>query len=190
MPTYSSTLKIDSQAFPGVQFVLRKMSEARRAEFRKQTVEVQSRLRNMNRDAARLVEELKTNAADLDITARVEAVTEAITGLVSGELNPAYVRWGLKGITGLVLENDGEDGESKPLCTADELIDDGPPELFAEICGAIQAAATMTEAELKNFALPSTSGAPMAGNALISSAANANSADGSVQKTASDISPA
>lgn len=189
MFTYSSTLSVDSHAFPGVRFTLHKMSEARRAAFTLQTAEVQSRLRALNRQAAKLIQQVKENAELApELDGQIEDLYAQTTALVSGELNPAYVRWGLKYITGLELHDDDQPDIVLEIKTADQLIADGPPELFAEICGAIIAAANMTEAELKNFKLPSTSGGQTDGSGKTMTAEPASSGDGSEVETAPDTS--
>lgn len=186
MLTYSSTLSVDSQTFPGVRFTLHKMSEARRAAFTLQTAELQSRLRSLNRQAMKIIQQVKDAAEPgPELDGQIEDLHAQTTALVSGELNPAYVRWGLKSITGLAVLND-DDAEAAPveIKTAEALIADGPPELFAEICGAIISASSMTEADLKNFKLPSISGGQTDGSGKTMTADSASNADGSGDATA------
>jgi len=187
--TYRPTITFESQVFPGVSFTLRKMSEARRAEFTLATSDMQSRLLALTRESSALLESLPQGAEVIapDAAATIEDLHVKVTSLIAQELNPAYVRWGLKCIAGLDLEDD--EGNSAALTTAEALIADGPPELFAEICGAVRSASSMTEAELKNFVLPTIFGVQTAGSAPNSSALNVSDAGTSEAGTVADTSP-
>lgn len=184
---YFSTLTIGSLAFPGVTFTLKKMSEARRADFRLRMASVQAKLRDLLREAQALGESVNKNGQDgMDSKTanRIDDINADVAGLLATEMDPEYVRWGLKRIEGLTGED--EDGNDIALTTADQLIADGPPELFAEICAAIRAASTMSEEELKNFRLPSISGTLTDGNGQSISVPTAGSADTSGLATAPD----
>jgi hypothetical protein len=175
---YSSTLTVQSNAFPGVSFKLRKMSEARRSEFRLAIASIQDQIDANSRESARLMALLPKDgdetAIDPQLQVQIEGLLRKQTALISGELNQAYVRWGLKSIDGLEHEDDDQ-----PIVDADALISVGPPELFVEIAEAIIRASGMSEADLKNFALPSTSGAVTDGSGQNTTAETASNRDGS-----------
>ena len=111
---------------------------------------------------------------------KVEDLNEQIQAEIKVNLDPAWVRWGLKTITGLMID----DQEATP----ELLISDGPSELFGEIAEVIKQTASMTEDQLKNFAWPSISGAQTDGTNLNTSAPNANDGDTSAVEIASDSS--
>lgn len=148
MLQYQSSLSFESETFPGVTFTLRKMSEGRRAQLRLATAESNARIRNYVRESQRI----SAQPADSRDICRVAELNELIETEVISKLNPAWVRWGLKDITGITV-----DGNDHP--DADLLITEGPSDLTGEILLAIKTTSQMSEEELKNFVLPSTSGA-------------------------------
>ena len=84
----------------------------------------------------------------IDIIRRREA-------MMNLEYEPAFVRFGLESIAGLVI--DGKDA------TAETLIELGPEDLVTEISGEIKRLMGLSSEETKNSELPTTSGAPAAG---------------------------
>jgi hypothetical protein len=186
---YSSTLTVESLAFPGVSFVLRKMTEKRRTDFRLRTADTVDKIQSINKEAAMLAERFAHAPDELDTATKfhIEKLNNDITALIQAELNPEYVRWGLAYIKDLELE-DGSDA-IREIKTADQLIDDGPPELFEEICASIITASNMSEEELKNFKLPSISGTPMVGTNQSGSVPSADTADVSTAETAENTNP-
>lgn len=178
MYQYASSFEVPSKAIEGVSFSLRKMSEARRIDFRLRTAEAQAKLRALTMEATSLQAQARTDSSPALID-RIEDVSERITAVVSGEINPAYVRWGLKSISG--IEIDGEPA------TVESLIDAGPSDLFAEICGIIQASSGMTDEEIKNCAWLTTSGVPMVTTDQNTSAQSADADSGTSPETAASI---
>lgn len=184
MTEYSSTITLDSQVNPGVQFTIFKMSEARRADFRLKSAEPMGRVRNLTREAEALSDRIKAmpdGEIDRTVLVQVEDLHESINTELICHVNPAWIRWGLKEVTGLII-----DGEP---ATVESLISKGDPALFAEVLQAIKDVSSMTDEQLKNYVLPSISGAQTDGNATSTSAPNASSADTGAGGTVDAISP-
>jgi hypothetical protein len=120
--TYESEVVIESEVTPGVTFTIFKMSYGRRSE-----------LMRTIRDLARHHEFLGTSE-------RLEDRMEA--ALLESEINLAYIRWGLKSISGLTV--DGADA------TPENLAERGPEGLFREVLKAVRAQAGLTPEERKN----------------------------------------
>jgi hypothetical protein len=147
---YESKIRRESTAFPGVAFVLKKMTEGRRIKFRMAIAGEAARLREILVDQSRLRDDESPDPV------AVAKLASDLAELTDDRINPAWVRWGLAKVEG--LEIDGE-----PCKSADQLIEDGPPELYLEILAAIQAAAGMSESQLGESESHSTSGGPVEG---------------------------
>ena len=130
--SYESTVEEGSTTIPGVRFTVERMSFARRLE---------------------LIRRLKTWLGRVEfVTASKEGPDrEAEAALAAGEIDRIYLEWGLRGLTGLVI--DGEE------VTAQTLIEKGPEGLVREVLAAIRREAGLSEEERKNSASPSTSSA-------------------------------
>lgn len=139
--------------FDGVSFTLNKMTEGRRIKLRLQVAEKSAKLRELGERARALDDQNGQEALQ---------ILEQINSLMVDEIDPVYVRWGLKSIDG--LEIDG-----KPA-TPELLIEDGPPELYREILAAINEAAGLTERQRGESEPPTTSGAQADGRMSDSSA--------------------
>jgi len=129
---YESVVDVASERIAGVRFRIERMSFSRRLE---------------------LVRELQGLVARMDFLQAGPQTPEqqAEAALVSGEIDRAYVRWGLRGVEGLEI-----DGQS---ATSESLLDKGPEDLVHEAIGFIRRQAGLTEDERKNSASPSTSSA-------------------------------
>ncbi|MBI3694057.1 MAG: hypothetical protein HY238_04355 [Acidobacteria bacterium] len=127
---YESGVEIVSEAAPGVRFVVDRMSFGRRLE---------------------LIRQLKGWLGKLEfVTAGPEGPErEAEAALLAGEIDRIYLRWGLRGVTG--IEIDGE-----PV-TPESLVEKGPEALVKEVLRAIRREAGLSEAERKNCESPSIS---------------------------------
>lgn len=182
---YSSVHKFTSQipAFAGVTFVLRKQSEARRAQLRLMTAESQNRIRNLVSES----QKLKAQPEESRDVVRIAAITDEIETEVIQGLNPVWLKWGVKSIQGLFLKDD-DNPEAEPVAieTPEQLVANGPSELMVEILGTLKALAGMSEDEIKNYALPSTSGAQTDGSVRNTSASVAESVVSSAPETAHD----
>ena len=119
---FESTRVVDSRVAPGVKYTIATMTFARR-------VELMTRVREI----ARKVEFLR---ASEDAEQKMDA------GLLRAEVDRAYVVWGLKAVTGLVV--DGK--EADPTLLADS----GPEELFREVLAVVRCETGLSEEERKN----------------------------------------
>lgn len=119
---FESTREVESRVAPGVRFTIAAMTFARR-------VELMTRVREI----ARKLEFLK---AGEDSEQKMDA------GLLRAEVDRAYVAWGLKAVSGLVV--DGR--EADPLLLADA----GPEELFREALALVRSETGLSEDERKN----------------------------------------
>ena len=111
-----------SQARPGVEFVIARMTFGRR-------LDLMRRVRDM---AARL-EYFEAGGEERQ---RMEA------SILAGEIDTLYVRWGLEEVRGFEIDGVAAD--------VDALIDRGPEDLFLEALTAIRAECGLTETETKN----------------------------------------
>ena len=127
---YESRVEVAAAAIPGVRFVVERMSLGRRLE---------------------LIRQLKALLGRLEFVSAGPAGPEqqAEAALLAGEIDRIYLRWGLRGLTG--LEIDGEE------VTPESLIEKGPEGLVEEILEAIRREAGLSEAERKNCGSPSIS---------------------------------
>jgi len=120
--TYKSVAVVESRAAPGVTFTVAKMSYARRTELMRRI-----------RELARHMEFLQAGQEPGD---KMDAA------LLEAEISRLYVGWGLRAISGLVV--DGSEA------TPELLVESGPEALFREALEAVQAHAGLSEAERKN----------------------------------------
>jgi hypothetical protein len=120
--TYESVVVIESQVAPDVTFTVARMSYSRRVELMRQV-----------RELARQKEFLE--ASDRPIDKMDGALLEA-------EINRLYFGWGLKAISGLIV-----DGVN---ATPEVLAEKGPESLFREALTAVRHETGLTEAERKN----------------------------------------
>ena len=120
--TYESVVEIDSRVAPGVSFTVAKMSFGRR-------VELMRRIREL----ARQMEFLEAGSQPGE---KMDA------GLFRAEIDRLYLSWGLRAVSGLVL--DGVEASPSLLFEA------GPEELVREALGAVRAQTGLTDEERKN----------------------------------------
>ena len=120
--TYESVCVIESRVMPGVRFTIARMSFHRRVELMRQIRELARRAEFL---AAGLQPEDKMDAA-----------------LVQAEIERLYVAWGLRSVSGLVV--DGREADPATLSG------DGPEELFREALAAVRAEAGLSEEQRKN----------------------------------------
>jgi hypothetical protein len=119
---YESVQVVSSKIEPGVQYRIVRMSFARRMEL------------------MRAVRDLASRGEFLAAGQSTEDKMEA--ALVQAEIDRAYLRWGLQGVAGLVI--DGEEASPDSLAKA------GPEALCREALDAVKAEAGLTETERKN----------------------------------------
>ena len=119
---YESVRVVDSRVAAGVSFRVSKMSFGRR-------VELMTRIR----EVARRMEFL---AAGPDAGGKMDA------GLVQAEIEKLYVAWGLKAVSGLVVDG--------VVAGPELLAEAGPEDLFREALAAVRAETGLSAEEAKN----------------------------------------
>ena len=120
--SHESHETVESAIAPGVSYEVVKMSFARRLDLMRKV-----------RDLARRAEFAGAGGGAED---RMESA------VLRAEIDGLWVKWGLRGVTGLVL--DGADATPATLAEA------GPEDLFREALRAVRKAAGLEEAERKN----------------------------------------
>jgi hypothetical protein len=118
---YESVAVIESKVLPGVKFTVTRMSFDRRVELMRQI-----------RELARRAEFLAAGQSTED---KMDAA------LVHADIERLYVAWGLRAISGLVV--DGQDP------TPETLSGQAPEELFREVLAAIRAETGLNEEQRK-----------------------------------------
>ena len=119
---FESTRVVESRVAPGVKYTIAAMTFARR-------VELMTRVREI----ARKLEFLK---AGEDPEQKMDA------GLLRAEVDRAYVAWGLRAVSGLMV--DGRDADPQSLAEA------GPEDLFREALALVRSETGLSEEERKN----------------------------------------
>ena len=119
---YQSDSVVKSKVVPGVRFTISKMSFGRRTELMREI-----------RELARRAEFL---AASGDAGEKMDAA------LLQREVERAYVRWGLRAVSGLTVNGRIADPEL--------LAAEGPEELFREALEAVRRETGLSEEERKN----------------------------------------
>jgi len=119
---YESVVEVDSRIAPGVRFMVARMSFGRRVELMRRI-----------RDLAKRMEFLEAGK-------RPDEKMDA--ALLRAEIDRVWLIWGLRAISGLVLDS----GEATPELLAES----GPEELFREALAAVRAETGLTDEERKN----------------------------------------
>jgi hypothetical protein len=122
MVHYESIVRKDSAQYPGVSYSIHRMSFGRRSEL----------LRHI-REIGRKTEYL---AASGDLKDKIEA------SLTGSEIDAVYLRWGLKEVSGLLIDEEA--------ATHELLLERGPESLVREILTSIRAECGMNQEEAKN----------------------------------------
>jgi hypothetical protein len=119
---YESSAVVESQVVHGVTFTIAKMSFGRRVELMRRV-----------RELARRLEFLEAGQEPGD---KMDAA------LLQTEIDRLYLAWGLRAVSGLLLDGAG--------ATPELLAEAGPEDLFREALAAVRAETGLTEAERKN----------------------------------------
>jgi hypothetical protein len=120
--SYESVTTLESRVMPGVRFTIARMSFDRRVEL------------------MRRIRELARRAEFLGAGQSAEDKMDA--ALVQAEIERLYVSWGLRGVSGLVI--DGREANPETLSG------DAPEDLFREALAAVRAETGLTEEQRKN----------------------------------------
>jgi len=119
---YESVTVVESAVAPAVRFTVARMSFARRVDLMRRVRELTRQIEYM--DAG-------DGAGD-----RMDAA------LLRAEIDRLYLVWGLRGVSGLMV--DGAEATPESLAEA------GPEDLFREALAAVRAETGLSEAERKN----------------------------------------
>jgi hypothetical protein len=119
---HESSVWFDAETYEGVRYRVGRVSLGRRIELARRIREIGRRLEFLE--------------AGSDVREKLDAA------VLKGEMDRAYLEWGLEAIEG--LEIDGE------AATPEALIERGPLELALEILARIRAECGLSEAERKN----------------------------------------
>ncbi len=119
---WQSKTVVRSESWPGVEFVIARITFGRRLELLKRV-----------RDLAVRLEYFEAGREEKN---RIEA------SLLGAQLDRLYIEWGLEEVRG--LEIDGEPA------TPESLVDRGPEGLFQEALAAVKAECGLSEQERKN----------------------------------------
>lgn len=119
---YTSKLRKESAAFPGVWFEIRRVSLGRRIELSKQIRELSARI--------------SFAEAGTSFPEKLEASSLAL------EIERLYLQWGVESIEGLTI-----DGEP---ATVSAVIEKGPEDLYREMVAAVRHECGLSEEERKN----------------------------------------
>jgi len=119
---WQSKTVVRSESWPGVEFVIARITFGRRLELLKRV-----------RDLAVRLEYFEAGREEKN---RIEA------SLLGAQLDRLYIEWGLEEVRG--IEIDGEPA------TPENLVDRGPEELFQEALAAVKVECGLSEQERKN----------------------------------------
>ena len=174
---HDTTRRIDSEIFPGVSVVLRKMTEGRRLELRKLISEPNRRIREILREQANIEKEPEESR---DMSRWLE-LQDSFDQLMIEAINPSWISWGVKQIEGLEV-----DGRSLGVDDWKEW----PSALFDEVLTAVKGEAELNGMQRKNLESATTSGALVDLTPKDSTADSAGNEGGGESETVAFISKA
>jgi hypothetical protein len=119
---WQSRIAIPSEVYPGVEFVISRITFGRRLELMRRV-----------RDLAVRLEYFEAGREEKN---RIEA------SLLGAQLDRLYIEWGLEEVRGLEIDGDP--------ATPASLVDRGPEELFQEALAAVKAECGLSEEQRKN----------------------------------------
>lgn len=149
--SYTATRTYESEAFPGVVYHIRKMTEGRRFDLRARLAEPTRKMR----DLMKAQESLGDVAGKDTDYARWLEIQDQIDEISVSIINPEWVKWGVKQLDGLVVDN-------APLGLDDW--QSWPSALFHEVLEVIKSEAELNGSERKNSKSPTISGEPEGGS--------------------------
>lgn len=173
--SYITTRSVPLETFPGVEVVLRKMTEGRRLELRKLIGEPNRQVREILKEQA-AIEQQPEESRDM---ARWLFLQDSFDGLMIEKVNVAWVQWGVKALLG--LEVDGR------VLGVEDLLD-WPSALFDEVFTLVKSEAELNGTERRNLGSATTSGAQVVASQSPLTAPSAESADGGAIAIASSTS--
>lgn len=168
---HDTTRRVESETFPGVSIILKKMTEGRRLELRKAIGEPNRRIREILREQA-AIEQQPEETRDM---AKWLESQDSFDEIMLTTVNPAWVLWGVKQVEGLEV-----DGRSIGI----EDWADWPSALFDEVLTLVKSEAELNGSERKNLQSATISGAPEALKVSPSTVQSAGSEAGGESETA------
>lgn len=175
MYEYTSTRRVNSVEFPGVSFVLRKMTEERRISLRQKQAEGLDKIAKIAREMAAIQREPE----EVRDRQKLAELSDQWDFIQREEISPITLKWGLASMEGLSV-----DGRPATIDNYREW----PSALFDEVLNMIAIEIGLNGAEEKNSESPTTSGAPVGGTPTSTSAPSVNDERGIAQGTVVDIS--
>jgi hypothetical protein len=172
---YCSKTTVESALFPGVSYVIRKMTERRRVQ-REMTI---APLRMKVNEGSAAIKTALDDAANQP-AGMADKLNREFGLLLHTEWYPAWIRWGVASIDNFEIDGD--------KATVESTIESGPTELLEEMFLAVLAGG-LTPVEEKNSLPPGTSDAQADGKTSDSTAPPATSLDGGKIETAESITP-
>ena len=188
MYNFTTTIRHESKAAPGVVFDVKRMAEGARLELRVKLADAFARLRAIDAERQDMIEEAAARlgkdwtavlVSELTASERrtLRECTEREALVTDTEVNPAYLVAGLATLDGLQIDG-------APAAPGD--LARGPRELYREILAAVLAASGLAPEARPNSESPSTSGAVEDGATNDSTAPDASASS----STGSTIAPA
>lgn len=168
---HDTTRRVESETFPGVSIILKKMTEGRRLELRKAIGEPNRRIREILREQT-AIEQQPEETRDM---AKWLESQDSYDEIMLIAVNPAWVLWGVKQVEGLEV-----DGRSIGI----EDWADWPSALFDEVLTLVKSEAELNGSERKNLESLTTSGAPADSKVSPSTAQSAGREAGGESETA------
>jgi hypothetical protein len=166
MTTHISTKTIESKSFPGVRFVIKRMTKRRADALDDAQAPFRERLRPLYEEFTPLDKErveLK-GAFPADKAQRWSELLREIGKIDSNEMTPVAARFCLVRIEDLEITYPGADGaDVTEPATLDLVMANGPDALYQEIVHEIKRECGLLPEEVENLNLPSTSAAAVDG---------------------------
>jgi hypothetical protein len=144
----------DSAAMPGIKFRLKRITEPLRQEFRQEIANFNDQLEELGEEATVL--ETPEQKKDPENRKRLRFLNREYNQIIDQKINPAWIKSFLVDVSGLTVGGD-------ELTTPDQIINQAPQALYAEILSQIKERAALGGAEVKNSESASTSSAPVDG---------------------------
>lgn len=153
----SSRKTFESKRYPGVQVVIRVLSEGVRTRIRLQLAPALMKIRDLNKELE-AIEIPKNESGETDPNAKVDPsvfskivrISDETTSITQTEIDPIYFKQGFVSISGIEIDGSTE-------LSAEQLIELAPTELYDEIVEAIKHGSELSVDEAKNSSSPITS---------------------------------
>lgn len=163
---HNSTRTVDSKAFPGVRFVIRRMTKRRADQLDEKQAAFREKLRPLYEEFSPLDTE-RVEAKENFPAEKLKRWAEIfgqISKIDSQEMSPIAARFCLVRIESLEITFPGEDGSDKTApATLDLVMEHGPDEVYQEILHEIKRECGLLPEEAENLNSPSTSAAAVDG---------------------------